>query len=108
MTTNPNNSSRFGGSVGLTTDDVERLPYDSLLPGDFTDRLERLREASGLTWSGFAKAIGIDYKQMYRWHNEGVEPSGGAYHSLVLFASRIPRGLDILFGEGFQMTFFKH
>ena len=84
-----------------------RLPYVSLLPGDFTDRLERLKEASGLSWSGFAKAIGIDYKQMYRWHNDGVEPSGGAYHSLVLFASRIPGGLHILFGEGFQMTFFK-
>ena len=79
----------------------------SLLPGDFTKRLERLKEASGLSWSGFAKAIGIDYKQMYRWHNDGVEPSGGAYHSLVLFASRIPGGLHILFGEGFQMTFFK-
>ena len=44
---------------------------------------------------------------MYRWHNDGVEPSGGTYHSLVLFASRIPGGLHILFGEGFQMTFFK-
>ena len=52
-------------------------------------------------------SIGIDYKQMYRWHNDGVEPSGGAYHPLVLFASRIPGGLHILFGEGFQMTFFK-
>ena len=105
--TNTNVSPRFDGSVELTAADVERLPYVSLLPGDFTDRLERLKEASGLSWSGFAKAIGIDYKQMYRWHNDGVEPSGGDYHSLVLFASRIPGGLHILFGEGFQMTFFK-
>ena len=28
-------------------------------------------------------------------------------HSLYLFASRIPGGLEILLGEGFQMTFFK-
>ena len=76
--TNTNVSPRFDGSVELTAADVERLPYVSLLPGDFTDRLERLKEASGLSWSGFAKAIGIDYKQMYRWHNDGVEPSGGA------------------------------
>ena len=75
--TNTNVSPRFDGSVELTAADVERLPYVSLLPGDFTDRLERLKEASGLSWSGFAKAIGIDYKQMYRWHNDGVEPSGG-------------------------------
>ena len=74
--TNTNVSPRFDGSVELTAADVERLPYVSLLPGDFTDRLERLKEASGLSWSGFAKAIGIDYKQMYRWHNDGVEPSG--------------------------------
>ena len=102
MTTNTNKSSRFGGSVELTPGDMERLPYGSLLPDDFTDRLERLKEASG-----FAAAIGVDYKQMYRWHNEGVEPSGGAMHSLFLFASRMPGGLGILLGEGFHMTFFK-
>ena len=106
MTTNTNNPSRLGGSVEMTPDEVERLPYGSLLPEDFPKRLERLKEASGLTWSGFAKAIGIDYNQMYRWHNEGVEPSGGAMHSLFLFASRMPGGLDILMGQGFQMTFF--
>ena len=107
MTTNTRGSSRFGGSVEMTLDGAERLPFGSLLPGDFPKRLERLKEASGLTWSGLAKAISIDYKQMYRWHNEGVEPSGGAMHSLFLFAGRVPGGLDILLGEGFQMTFFK-
>ena len=83
------------------------MPYGSLLPDDFTDRLERLREARGLSWSGLAKTMGVDYKQIYRWHNGGVEPSGGAMHSLFLFASRMPGGLDILMGEGFRMTFFK-
>ena len=47
--TNTNVSPRFDGSVELTAADVERLPYVSLLPGDFTDRLERLKEASGLS-----------------------------------------------------------
>ena len=36
--TNTNVSPRFDGSVELTAADVERLPYVSLLPGDFTDR----------------------------------------------------------------------
>ena len=108
MTTNTNDAPRFGGALELTPDDLGRLPYGNLLPDDFPDRLERLREASGLTWSGFAAAIGVDYKQMYRWHKEGVEPSGGAYHSLVVFANRIPGGLHILFGEEFQMTFLKN
>ena len=28
-------------------------------------------------------------------------------HSLFLFAGRLPGGLAILMGDGFQMTFFK-
>ena len=63
----------------------QRQPYSSLLPVDFPKRLERLKEASGLTWSGLAGAIGVDYKQMYRWRR-GVEPSGGVLHALYMFA----------------------
>ena len=43
---------------------------------------------------------------MYKWR-KGTEPSGGALHSLYLFACQIPGGLQILLGDGFQMTFFK-
>ncbi len=106
MTANTNDSSRLGGSLALNPDDQERLPYGSLLPEDFPKRLERLKEASGLSWSGLAGAIGVDYKQMYKWR-KGTEPSGGALHSLYLFAARVPGGLQILMGDGFQMTFFK-
>ena len=53
--TNTNVSPRFDGSVELTAADVERMPYVSLLPGDFTEasrtpqggqrpHLERLRQ----------------------------------------------------------------
>ena len=36
-------------------------PYQSgALPKDFPDRLERLREASELTWNDFADAAGIE------------------------------------------------
>ena len=104
--TQPNDSTRLHGSLVQTPDDEERLPFESLLPKDFAERLDRIREASGLTWSGFAKALDVDYKQMLRWR-KGVEPSGGALHSLYLFACRIPGGLQILMGDGFQMTFFK-
>ena len=43
---------------------------------------------------------------MYEWR-KGVEPSGGAMHSLYQYAPPIPGGLHILMGDGFQMTFFK-
>ena len=104
--TQTRDSSRFDGSLELTTDREERLPFEGLLPDDFPERLERLKEASQLSWSAFARALGVDYKQMLRWR-KGVEPSGGAMHSLCLFASRIQGGLEILMGDGFQMTFFK-
>ncbi len=93
-----NDRSRLGGRV---------LPYQSgELPEDFADRLIRLKEASGLTWSAFSQAIGADSKQVRRWRKEGVKPSGGAYHSLVRFARGIHGGLEILVGESHQMTFW--
>ena len=97
--TNSNAEPRFDGRVP---------PYQSgVLSEDFTHRLTRLKEASGLTWSGFADAIGADKKQVRRWRKKGVEPSGGPMRSLVRFAGRIPGGLDILMGEGFQMTLWE-
>ena len=105
--TNTSCASRPDGTLKLIPDDQERLPYGNLLPSDFPDRLRRLKEASGLTWSGFAAAIGVDYKQMYRWHREDVEPSGGAMHALYYFASTIPRGVAILLAREFQLTYLK-
>ena len=102
-----NDPSRLGGTLEQTTESGECLTFRKLLPADFPDRLERFREAADLSWSGLAAAIGVDYKQMYKWRRGGVEPSGGAIHSLYLFASRLPNGLDILMGEDFQMSFFE-
>ena len=43
-------------------------PYLSgVLPKDFPKRLERLWEASGLTWNAFADALGVDKKRVHRW-----------------------------------------
>ena len=36
-----------------------------------------------------------------------VEPCGGAMLSIARFASGIPGRMEILLGEGFQMTFFE-
>ena len=81
------------------------LPLQSgELPEDFQDRLNRLKEASGLTWNAFSQAIGADRNQVRRWRKEGAKPSGGAYHCIVRFASLIRGGLEILLEEeGFQM-----
>ena len=107
MTNKTDDSSRRDGTLELNPDFEQRMPYGSLLPEDFPDRLERLKETSGLTWSGLAAAIGVDYRQMYKWR-KGTEPSGGALHALYAFAATIPGGLEIFIGEPFQMTFFRN
>ena len=76
------------------------------LPEDFAQRLERLKEASGLSWRGLGRALGADPKQLARWR-KGVEPCGGAMHSIHRFASRMPGGTEIVMGEDYQMSFFE-
>ena len=53
-----------------------------------------------------ARAIGVDHKLLLRWR-KGVVPSGGSMHLLYLFAARVDGGLEILIGEGFQVSFFR-
>ncbi len=83
------------------------VPYRSgVLPDDFGRRVETLREASGLTWTGFAEAVGVDRRQVLRWR-KGAEPCGGAMLSLVQLALMIDGGLAILIGRSAQMTFWE-
>ena len=100
--TNPDNGPRRDGDPEDSARREEYVPFDSLLPEDFTERLGRLKEISGLSWSGLARALGVSHKQIYRWR-DGTEPCGGAMHSLYLFADQLPHGVDILMGKEFQM-----
>ena len=104
--TQQNGKPRIDGSQEHITD-LEPMPYGIRLPDDFPDRLERLRQVADLTWAGLAAAIGVDYRQMYRWRKHGVEPSGAAMDRLYKFASRIHGGLEILLGESYQMSFLR-
>lgn len=77
------------------------VPYGTgELPEDFAQRLDRLKQCSGLTWDEFAEVLGVERKQALRWRR-GTQPCGGAFHSLVKLAPWIPSGLDILMGENF-------
>ena len=81
-------------------------PMESgVLPEDFGRRLERLKEASGLSWRGLGRALGVDPKRLGLWR-KGVEPCGGAMHSIHRFASRMPGGQAIIMGEDYQASFF--
>ena len=102
---NPNETARF---VGLDDTGPYGTPplVSRALPQDFPKRLERLKEASGLSWRGMARAIGVDHKLLLRWR-KGAVPSGGSMHLLYLFAARVDGGLEILIGEGFQVSLFR-
>ena len=75
-------------------------------PGDFPQRLDRLRRATGLTWNGFADALGADRKQALRW-KEGTEPCGGAMLSIVRLAAIVPGGLDLIMGDSFLTSLWR-
>ena len=105
--TNRNIEPRFQVYSGITING-RPLPYQSgVLPEDFALRIERLKEASGLTWNGFALAIGVDRQQVRRWRKDGVEPSGGPMLSLFRFAAQMPGGLEILMGEDFRVILWE-
>ena len=106
--TNRSAEARLDRHPGITMGGRPLHYQSGVLPDDFAARLERLKEASGLTWSGFALAIGVDRQQVRRWRKKGVEPSGGPMLSLSRFAARMPGGLEILMGEGFQMNPRRH
>ena len=104
---NRDGASAFDGRArpNAKADGTRPLP-SGVLPKDFAQRLERLKEASGLSWRGLARALGVDPKQLARWR-KGVEPCGGAMHSIHRFAHRIPGGTGILMGDDLQLDLFE-
>ena len=77
---------------------TEFAPGDAILPANFGERLERLKERSGLTWEAMAEALGVDSRQIGRWRS-GVSPSGGAMLALARLALGVPGGLSELLGQ---------
>ncbi len=65
-------------------------PTAAMFPSDFPRRVERLREASGLTWREFAGSVGVSVRTVHRWRR-GVRPD--AAHLLALFGFAAQRDL---------------
>ena len=101
--TSPNRKPRRSGKPRRRQAHSRLLPPESgLLPADFPQRLTALKDLSGLTWTAFSEALGQDDKNVRRWRNEDVEPSGGSLLAIIRFALRFPGGLAILLGEDFD------
>ena len=74
-------------------------PGVALIPEDFCDRLDALKELTGLTWEGMAAGMGVDPRQLLRWRLRGGAPNGGAMLALVRLAIQVPGGLGQLLDE---------
>lgn len=68
------------------------------IPGNFPQRLLRLKDRCGLTWDGMAAVVGVDTRQLLRWRR-GASPSGGAMLALARLAASVPGGMADLLGE---------
>ena len=51
-------------------------------PQDFPERLDRFREAAGLTWRGLARLLKVNVRSVRRWR-AGTAP--GSSHLIALF-----------------------
>ena len=68
--------------------DSQRFAYSDrpAFPDDLPHRLERLREAVGLTWKGLARAAGLSLRAIHRWR-KGTKPDAANFLILLDFAA---------------------
>ena len=57
-------------------------------PGDFSDRLERFRQAAGFSWRGLARELRVNANTVGRWR-AGSQVGSGHLVSLFALAARL-------------------
>ncbi len=62
----------------------------SRFPEDFPQRLERFKDAAGLSWRGLARRLRVSMRCVWRW-KAGMRPDPG--HLFCLFATAEEMGL---------------
>ena len=53
------------------------------LPGDYWQRVKRVREVSGLTQTQFAEEVGVSFATVNRWENRQTRPSALAWSRIL-------------------------
>ena len=83
---------------------ILRLPLGvPQFPPDFPDRLDALKERTGMSWERMAATLGVDSRQLHRWR-KGTVPGGQGMLSLVRLAARVPDGLAELLDEDVRVV----
>ena len=73
------------------------IRVNPVFPEDFPERLERLKEASGLSWHQIALALGTTPSVIREWRLGNKRPSPVYLYALFMFADNtVPGGRDIL------------
>ena len=71
-------------------------------PEDFGERLEGLRELTGLSWGEFAKLLGVTQRGLLKWRRGGP-PSGLYFWTIMEVARDIPGGFELMMdGDGVE------
>ena len=60
----------------------------SQFPPDFPERLERFREAAGLSWRGLARLLRMRARNVWRWRS-GTQPDAGHLYALFSLAAEM-------------------
>ncbi len=83
-------------------------PVEYDLPSDFSGRLERFKEESGLSWKELARLLGVSLHRLRQWRNKGAAPNTAHLFLLMTIADLmglrdgilmqperdLPKGLD--------------
>ena len=84
------------GHVQLT--EMDRQSIQRPFPKDFPERLEWLKELSGLSWRGVAREVGVTPSRVTGWRR-GRVPEGFALLNLIRFSLGVEGGIDALFPD---------
>ena len=68
-------------------------------PDDFGERLESLKEMSGLSWGEFGQRLGVTQTGLRKWRNGGP-PSGAYLWAIIGLARSLPGGFDLMLDDG--------
>ena len=66
---------------------------------DFGERLERLKELSGLSWGEFAELLGETQRGLLKWRRGG-RPSGAYFWAIMELAREVPGGFELMLYGG--------
>ena len=65
---------------------LDHRPVEFEFPADFSKRLVRFKEASGLSWKALARLMGVRPYRIWKWRERGVAPSPAHLFLLLTLA----------------------